>query len=92
MIIRILGDGQYEVGDDRIDDLNVLDDEVQKAVESGDAETYGAALAALLATVRELGFPLAADAIVSSALVLPAADLGLQEVRALLSDEGLIPG
>ncbi|MGW5723405.1 PspA-associated protein PspAA [Amycolatopsis sp. NPDC003865] len=92
MIIRILGEGQYDVADDRIDDLNALDARLLTAVESGDAEAFVPTLTDLLAAVRELGAPLAEDALVASELVLPSADSNLAEVRALLSDDGLIPG
>lgn len=92
MIIRILGEGQYDVADEGIDRLNALDDDLLAAVESGDGSAFESALGRLLSAVRGLGTPLAVDALVSSELVLPAADAALDEVRALLSDEGLIPG
>lgn len=91
MIIRILGEGQFDVTDDRIDELNALDDQLLAAVESGDATAFGPALTALLAAVRQLGDPVAPESLVASELVLPEADTDLDRVRAMLSDEGLIP-
>jgi hypothetical protein len=91
VIIRILDEGQFDVADDRIDDLNALDDRLQSAVDAEDGSAFTAALQALLAEVRRLGEPLAEDALVASDLVLPGPDAGIAEVRALLSDEGLIP-
>ena len=92
MIIRILGDGQYDVAEDLIDSLNELDDQLEKAVEMGDEATFASALGALLDRVRDLGTPGALDALVPSQLILPAEDASLAEVRDLLSGDGLIPG
>lgn len=91
MIIRILGEGQYDVADDQIAGLNALDDRLLSAVESDDAVAFDPALRALLESVRRIGKPMAQDALVPSELVLPDADTDLARVRALLSDEGLIP-
>lgn len=92
MIVRILGEGQLDVPDAALDDLNALDDELQQACEAGDEARFGGALNALLARVRQLGTPVPDETLVPSELVLPSADAGLAEVRDLLGDEGLIPG
>ena len=42
--------------------------------------------------MRELGEPLPDDSLEPSELILPAPDATLEEVRAMLSDDGLIPG
>lgn len=92
MIVRILGEGQRELADGELDQLNRLDDELQAAVDSGDDEAFAAALRALLDQVRTAGRPLPDDELVPSDLVLPSADASLAEVSALLGDDGLIPG
>ena len=92
MIVRILEEGQWEVAEDRLDDLNRLDSEVEAAVEAGDEEVFARSMAALLDAVRSAGTPLPVDALKDSDLILPPADATLEEVRDLLSDEGLIPG
>ena len=92
MIVRILAEGQWEVSDDQLDALNRLDDEVEAAVESGDEATFARSMAALLDAVRTGGTPLPVDALKDSDLILPPADATLEEVRDLLTDEGLIPG
>ena len=92
MIVRILGEGQLDVPEGELDSLNALDDELQSAVDADDDERFTQSLVALLARVREVGNPLPADEIVPSELVLPSPDASLAEVRALLGDEGLIPG
>jgi hypothetical protein len=92
VIVRILGEGQLELADDQLDGLNALDAKVEAAVESDDAEAFGAALAALLDGVRRAGQALAEDSLEDSDLILPPADATIAEVRELLSDDGLIPG
>lgn len=92
MIVRILGEGQYELAEAHLDELNSLDARVQSAFEADDEQTFADALSGLLAAVRRLGSPLAAGALTPSELVLPNEGMGLSEVSVLLTDEGLIPG
>jgi hypothetical protein len=92
MIVRILGEGQRSVDDADLEGLNALDSDLIATVDSGDADGFGRALAALLDKVREVGTVLPDEEIVPSDLVLPSADASLDEVRELLGDEGLIPG
>jgi hypothetical protein len=92
MIVRILGEGQYDVSDDALDRLNQLDAEVEAAVEADDEASFRPALEALLGGVRTVGVPHAADSLDESDLILPPADATIAEVRELLEDDGLIPG
>lgn len=92
MIVRILGEGQRDIAQDDIDGLNALDDELQAALDANDDAAFRTALTALLDRVRAVGAPLPDDALVPSDLVLPHADSHVDEVRAMLGDEGLIPG
>jgi hypothetical protein len=92
MIVRILTEGQWDVPEERLTELNRLDAEVESAVEKGDEVTVSQALGALLHAVRQSGTPLADDSLDDSDLILPPTDATLEEVRELLSDEGLIPG
>lgn len=92
MIIRILGEGQYEIDDSRVDELNMLDARLLRAVDADDAVAFGPALEAFLTAVEQLGSPLPDGALVPSELVLPARGADVGEVRAMLRDDGLIPG
>lgn len=92
MIVRILGEGQFDVPDTVLDELNELDEGLVRAVESGDTDAFTRALGELLVAVRAAATPHAADALDNSDLILPSPDSSLAEVRALLGDEGLIPG
>jgi hypothetical protein len=92
VIVRILGEGQYDLSDDAISALNDLDAKVEAAIEAGDDAAFRGALATLLDGVRTAGVPHDADSLDSSDLILPMADASLAEVRDMLDDDGLIPG
>ncbi|WP_148614877.1 PspA-associated protein PspAA [Nocardioides rubriscoriae] len=92
MIVRILGEGQYDVAGSAIDRLNELDAAVEAAIAADDEAAFRPALHALLEGVRTIGVPHAIDAIDESDLILPDGDATLEEVRDLLADDGLIPG
>jgi hypothetical protein len=92
MIIRILGEGQFDVPDSELDALNELDGQLEAAIHADDAATFTAALGALLDRVRTAGTPVAVDSLEPSSLFLPHPDAEISEVRDLLSSDGLIPG
>jgi hypothetical protein len=92
MILRILGEGQFEVPEERMEELNRLDEEVQAAVDADDADGFTRALARLITGVRTAGRELPDDYLGPSDLVLPGPDATIGDVREVLGDEGLIPG
>ncbi|MCZ0979378.1 hypothetical protein O1L60_10415 [Streptomyces diastatochromogenes] len=92
MIVRIMGEGQLKLADSHFVELNKLDDELLEEMQAGDEAGFRRTLGALLDAVRRLGSPLPDDALEPSELILPAPDASLEEVRDMLSDDGLIPG
>ncbi len=92
MIVRIMGEGQVKLDDSHLPRLNELDDALLAAIEKGDESAFHTTLGVLLDAVRELGEPLPDDALEPSELILPATEASLEEVREMLSDDGLIPG
>ncbi|WP_327175321.1 hypothetical protein OG599_08380 [Streptomyces sp. NBC_01335] len=92
MIVRIMGEGQVELADGTFAELNTLDDELLAEMERGDGPGFRTTLHRLLGRVRELGSPLPDDSLEPSELILPSPDATLEEVRAMLHDDGLIPG
>lgn len=92
MIIRILSEGQYDVPEAEVEGLQALDEALENAVESGDDERFRPALKALLDRVREAGTRLPDSDLDSSEAILPDEDARLAEVRALLLEDGVIPG
>jgi PspAA-like protein len=91
MIVRILGEGQLEIPAEAMDELNALDESLTAAIDSNDEEAFRSGLSQLLAGVREKGSALADDYLGPSDLVLPGEDATVEEVKELLTDEGLIP-
>ncbi|CAN3980272.1 PspA-associated protein PspAA [Kitasatospora purpeofusca] len=94
MIMRVMGEGQFQVGEAHLNRLNELDDELLTALESGDEEQFRRALVELLGAVREFGTPLADDSLEPSDLILPDSEATIEDVREMLRAEGdgLIPG
>ena len=91
MIVRILGEGQWDLEDAHLEALNALDTSVEQAIEAGDEEAFASGLVALLDVVRQQGTRLEDDALEDSDVILPMSDATLDEVRALLTEEGLVP-
>ncbi|MEV6740673.1 hypothetical protein AB0N14_28445 [Streptomyces sp. NPDC051104] len=92
MIVRIMGEGQIRLDDAHVTELNKLDDELLAEMEQGDESGFRRTLTALLEEVRRLGAPLPDDSLEPSELILPSPDASLEEVREMLSGDGLIPG
>jgi len=92
VIIRILGEGQYDVEDGALDRLNELDAALEAAVDAGDEAAFAVALTELLAGVRTVGAAHPADTLDESDLILPPSDATIDQVREMLNDDGLIPG
>ena len=88
MIIRILGDGQYEIPESERGTLEGLDAALVSAVEGGDDAAFATALGAIIDEVRHAGQTLADDAFAPSDLVVPFADATLAETKSLLADSG----
>ncbi|MGH3413367.1 MAG: PspA-associated protein PspAA [Marmoricola sp.] len=92
MIVRILGEGQWEVDQSSLHRLNELDAAVEQAVSQGDETGFPRALSALLDGVRSGGRQVPDDELHDSDFILPPSDSTLDEVRELLSGDGLVPG
>jgi hypothetical protein len=86
MIVRIVGEGQFEVPESCVAECDRLDQELVKAVESGDEVAFHAALEEVLAEVRRVGKPLAPEVLVPSDLALPDYESSLEDVRRMLED------
>ena len=91
MIVRLMGEGQLNVAEGDLPTLNDLDGQLERAIDSGDEAKFREALHALLERVRTVGKPLPPEDLAPSDLILPPADATMDEVRAMLGDEGLIP-
>jgi hypothetical protein len=91
MIIRVIGDGQYEVSDDLTAELDDLDQRAVAALERSDEAELDRCLEEMAQLVRTRGSRLPDDTLTASEVVIPPSDLTLEETRRLFSDGGLIP-
>jgi hypothetical protein len=91
MIVRISGEGQYEVDEEHRERLNELDNQAVAAVEAGDEAKFKELWAEMLELVTNECKPLADDELVESDVILPPRDSTFEEARADFSGEGLIP-
>jgi hypothetical protein len=91
MIVRISGEGQYEITDELHHQLNVLDDAAVAAVDRDDEAGWRAAFDELLAFVRDNGTRTGEDDLRPSEIILPPADLSYTEAGADFTGEGLVP-
>ncbi len=92
MIVRIATEGQFNLPGAYIDPLNDIDNELVEAVEAGDRAGFSELMGRMLSLVREHGTPVPVDELVESDLMLPAADLTLEEAQVLFVGEGILPG
>ena len=91
MILRVLGIGQFELPDDAVTELNSLDDALTGPVEQHDDEALHAGLEKILEAVHRLGTKLPDDYLGPSDMLMPGPDSTVDEIRELLTEEGLIP-
>lgn len=87
MIVRILGDGQYDLPDGTDSEFQKLDQALVEHVNAGDEAAYHRDLSELIKLVRSQGSELPEDDLSPSDLVLPDPTASLEEVRALLAED-----
>jgi len=90
MLIRILGEGQFLVPDSELDEINRLDRELEAALKSSE-DTFRQALDALLDKVRTVGVRPPDHEMEESQVILPFADASEDDIRDMLSEDGLVP-
>lgn len=92
MIVRIMFDGQFEIGGAVLDELNEIDNALVEAASSGSSERVIALLQRMHDVVYSKGKRLAPEELRESSIILPPSDASLEEVQEIFSGEGLIPG
>ena len=91
MIVRVMGEGQFDVDDEVAKGLNDLDDQAERALEAGDQQRFGDLLHRMAEAVRTNGSRLPDEDLSTSDAIIPPEDLSLDEARQLFEGEGLIP-
>jgi hypothetical protein len=91
VIVRISGEGQYNLPDADAERLNELDNRAVNAVEQGDETGFKELWSQMLELVAGDGNAVPQDELVESDVILPPRDVTFQEAKAEFSGEGLIP-
>ncbi len=86
MIIRILGEGRYDVPEADIPAIEQLDAQLVDAMDHADEASFTGALADLIGQVRHTGTLIPADDLRTSELAVPHEGSTLDEVRELLAE------
>jgi chromosome condensin MukBEF complex kleisin-like MukF subunit len=91
VIVRVMGDAQYDVDDEVAKGLNDLDEQAEQALHAGAEEQLRQLLRRMAEQVRANGARLPDDELKPSEAIVPPDDLTLDEARQLFDGEGLIP-
>jgi hypothetical protein len=91
VIVRLMGEGQFQVGDAVIEQLNELDDRAQAAADANDEPELDRVLDEMWRLVQAEGERLPDDDLSASDVAVPPSDLTLEETTRLFSHDGLIP-
>lgn len=92
-IVRIMGQGQFTVDNKTLRELSKVDNSIVQLVSSDrtdDAE-FKKLLAQLTDIVEMTGKPLNPKDIIQSDIILPSADLSVDDAKKLFKGEGVIP-
>jgi hypothetical protein len=89
MIIRIMGDGQYQASEALCDELNEIDNRIVGMVEEGKAEEFRKELAKLISEIKEKAEAIDAKEIVESNIIVPPEDLSFEEAKAVFRGSGI---
>ena len=90
MIVRISGEGQYELDDTVGQKLEDLDTALTAALENDQEEEFHALLHGALSLVREQGKEVPHDVVVPSTVIIPPEDVTLAEAQRFFTDEGFL--
>jgi hypothetical protein len=92
-IVRIMGQGQYAVGDKILRKLNGIDNDMVELVgrERSDDLEFKKKLTEMSEMVMKNGKPLDPKEIIKSDIILPSVDLSIDEAKRLFKGEGVIP-
>jgi hypothetical protein len=91
MIVRISGEGQYNLPDADGERLNELDNRAVSAVEQGDEAGFRELFDQMLELISADGSEVPDDELVESDVILPPRDISFEEARGEFTGEGLIP-
>lgn len=90
MIVRVSGEGQFELDEAEAKQLDQRDRHLVEAINDGDMERFRTELADTIRFVEENGTPVPHDRVIPSEIIIPPRDIDLDEARQFFTDEGLM--
>jgi hypothetical protein len=84
MIVRIMADNQYRIGDDHTGEIERLDTQLMAALDADDNARFQSTLSALIDHVQRNGHLVAPDELVPSEIMVPAGDMTLDEAKSAM--------
>ncbi|VVB89144.1 Uncharacterised protein [uncultured archaeon] len=91
MIVRLMGEGQFELDKKHMDEMNRIDNNIVKIVNKGDEKVFKSEFKKLTNYVRKYGKPVPHEVIKPSDVIVPPSDITLEEAKKIFSGEGLVP-
>ena len=91
MIVRLMGEGQYELDKKHVDEINKIDNEVVKIVNKGNEKEFRSEFKKLADYVKKNGKKLSDDVLKPSEIIIPPQDLTIEEAKEIFAGDGLFP-
>lgn len=90
MIVRLMGEGQYEFDKKHLDAINKIDNDIVKIVNDRDETAFRTEFKKLINYVRKNGKKIPYEIIKPSDIIIPPDDITLEEAQKIFRGEGLI--
>lgn len=91
-IVRVIGHGQFRVDNRTAKKINKIDSELIKIIEMREQgeKKYSRRVAEVLGLIKKDGLPLEHKEIIQSDIIVPGADISIEEAKNLFTDQRLI--
>ena len=91
-IVRVMGQGQFRVGNRTAKKISRIDNELIKIIElrKEGEKKYSRRVLDVLGLVKKDGIPLEHNEIIQSDIIVPGADISIEEARNLFTDQHLL--
>lgn len=89
MIIRIMGEGQYNVKSSLFDTLNKIDNTIVENVQKGDEKAYRKNLSKLISTIKSKGELVDNKELIASDIIVPPPDMTFKEAHDVFRGTGI---
>jgi hypothetical protein len=91
-IVRVMGQGQYRVGNRAAKKISSIDNELIKIIElrKEGEKRYSRMLLDVLGLIKKEGVPLEHNEIIQSDIIVPGADISIEEAKNFFTDQHLL--